>query len=158
MTGASMRNFIINQKTWGLRLKREGKILEDPAVFSRHGACTEVQKVDKAATNHREKVKTVRAWNLKQNWKFGQVKISFLSPNYTINSLLQVKRVKLVSFNCNHDSCGAKCNLRVRVTLNPPNPHIEDLLPSQVQRYVTENLYKKACADYKWRPGRVEYL
>ena len=135
MTGASMRNFIINQKTWGLRVKREKEILEDPAVISRHGTCTEVEKVDKMAASHKEKVKAVRAWNIRQNWKFGQVNISFLSPSQRLNCLLQVKKVKLVSFNCNHDSCGAKCHLRVRVTLNPPNPHIEDLLPSQVEHY-----------------------
>lgn len=135
LTGASMRNFIINQKTWGLRVKRERKILEDPAVIPRLGSCTEVQKVDKTATSHKEKVKAVRAWNLRQNWKFGQVSISFQSPSQRFNSPLQAKMVKLVSFNCNHDGCGAKCHLRVRVTLNPPNPQTEDLLPSQVELY-----------------------
>ena len=74
-TGASMRNFIINQKTWGVRVRRENKILEDPAVVSRLGKCTEVEKVDKTAANHKDKVKAVRAWNLRQNWKFGQVNI-----------------------------------------------------------------------------------
>jgi len=115
-TGASLRNFIINQKTWSMRVKREKKIFEDPSVVSRLGIGSEVQKADKAVTSHKEKVKAVRAWNLRQNWKYGQ----------------QVKRVKLVSFNCNHESCGTKCHLRVRVTLNPPDPHIQDLLPSQI--------------------------
>ena len=78
LTGASMRNFIINQKTWGLRVKREKEILEDPAVISRHGTCTEVEKVDKMAASHKEKVKAVRAWNIRQNWKFGQVNICLL--------------------------------------------------------------------------------
>ena len=72
-TGASMRNFIINQKTWSLRVKREKKVFEDPDVMSRLGIGTEIQKVDKAATSHKDKVKSVRAWNLRQNWKFGQV-------------------------------------------------------------------------------------
>ena len=75
-TGASMRNFIINQKTWGVRVKRENKILEDPAVMSRLGTGTLVDKVDKTSASHKEKVKAVRAWNLRQNWKFGQVNIS----------------------------------------------------------------------------------
>ena len=141
-TGASMRNFIINQKTWGVRVKRENKILEDPAVMSRLGTGTLVDKVDKTSANHKEKVKAVRAWNLRQNWKFGQV-----------------KRVKLVSFNCNHDGCGAKCHLRVRVTLNPPNPQTEDLLPSQVEQYAYfSEETKRYGADYKWRLGGDEYL
>ena len=75
-TGASLRNFIINQKTWSLRVKREKKVFEDPDVMSRLGIGTEIQKVDKAATSHKDKVKAVRAWNLRQNWKFGQVNIS----------------------------------------------------------------------------------
>ena len=76
LSGASMRNFIINQKTWGSRVKREKKLLEDPDVMSRLGTGTEVQKVDKTAASQKEKVKAVRAWNLRQNWKFGQVNIS----------------------------------------------------------------------------------
>ena len=85
LTGASMRNFMINQKTWGLRVKREREILEDPAVISRLGTCTEVQKVEKTATSLKEKVKAVKAWNLRQNWKFGQVDISVPSPSPRFN-------------------------------------------------------------------------
>ena len=80
LTGASMRNFIIDQKTWGLKFKRENKILEDPAVLSRLGTCTKIEKEDKVTTSHKQKVKAMRAWNLRQNWKFGQVSISMPSP------------------------------------------------------------------------------
>ena len=75
-TGASLRNFIINQKTWSMRVKGEKKIFEDPSVVSRLGIGSEVQKVDKAVTSYKEKEKAVRAWNLRQNWKFGQVDTS----------------------------------------------------------------------------------
>ena len=75
-TGASLRNFIINQKTWSMRVKREKKIFEDPSVVSRLGIGSEVQKAVKAVTSHKEKVKSVRAWNLRQNWKYGQVNFS----------------------------------------------------------------------------------
>ena len=75
-TGAALRNFIINQKTWSMKVKREKKIFEDPSVVSRLGIGSEVQKADKAVTSHKEKVKAVRAWNLRQNWKYGQVNFS----------------------------------------------------------------------------------
>ena len=146
-TGASMRNFIIDQKIWPSRVKTERKVLDDPAIVSRLGTENQTEVIeDKVALNSNEKKKAVRAWNLAQNWKFGQVKM-----------------VKLVSFNCNHEGCGSKCRLRIRITLNPPNPETEDLLPSQIINgdLVVLSIYDQTSANdsvtqlYSIRQDRV---
>jgi len=115
-SSAALRRFMVEQSTWRKRGRGEG-VLEVPAVAERW--CREEAGAPaglRPLTPHlRAKARSTRAWNLRLNWRLGQTKAS-----------------KLVSFNCNHEGCGEKCRLRRLATLNPAQPSLEDLLPTQV--------------------------
>lgn len=118
-SSAALRRFMVEQSTWRKRGRGEG-VLEVPAVAERW--CREEAGAPaglRPLTPHlRAKARSTRAWNLRLNWRLGQTKAS-----------------KLVSFNCNHEGCGERCRLRRLATLNPAQPSLEDLLPTQVRTY-----------------------
>jgi len=116
MTGSSLRQFVISHNTWKTKAARESS-LSLPAVKAR---CLQLEASIpdhlQPVTEHlKYKAKTVRAWNLSLNWDLGQTKLQ-----------------QLLAFNCNHEGCGERCALKLRTILNPTNPQVEDLLPSQV--------------------------
>lgn len=116
LTGSSLRQFVISHKTWKAKAAKETS-LSLPAVQARcrHLESAVPDHLQPVTEHLKHKAKTVRAWNLSLNWNLGQTKLQ-----------------QLLAFNCNHEGCGEKCGLKLRTILNPANPKVEDLLPSQV--------------------------